>query len=149
MHTMEINWSDIEADVQQRIKQTVKDCENKAQRCAVRASNELRNAALNVLRGQRSGRTYKKPGTKATYTASAPGEPPAVRTGMLRMSWGMKAESNGKGNYTAGIYTDVPYAEMLDEGTPGGKIAPRPYKEKIIEKAKPKVTQIFSELETK
>lgn len=144
---MEINWANIEADMQRRIQQTVSETKSKAKSCAVRASNELRNAALNVLRGQRSGRRYKKPGTSAAYTASAPGEPPAVRTGMLRMSWGMKATGDNKGNYAAGIYTDVPYAEMLDEGTPGGKIAPRPYKEKIIETARPKVVQIFSELE--
>lgn len=141
-----INWSDIEADMQKRIQQTVKETNTKAKSCAVRASNELRNAALNVLRGQRSGRRYKKPYTKTYYTASAPGEPPAVRTGMLRMSWGMKAEGDGKGTYTAGIYTDVPYAEMLDEGTPAGKIKARPYKEKITEKARPKVVQIFSEI---
>lgn len=143
---MEINWSKVEADMQRRIQQTVNETKTKAKSCAVRASNELRNAALNVLRGQRSGRRYKKPGTKATYTASAPGEPPAVRTGMLRMSWGMNATGDGKGDYTAGIYTDVPYAEKLDKGTPGGKIAPRPFKEKIIETARPKVVQIFSDI---
>lgn len=146
---MEINWSDIEKDVQKRVQQEVRDAGTKAKSCAVRAANQLRNAALNVLRGQRHGRLYKKPGTKTYYTASAPGEPPAVRTGMLRMSWGTKAEGDGKGTYTAGIYSDVPYAETLDEGTPGGKIAPRPFKEKIIETAKPKVVEIFSELETK
>lgn len=146
---MEINWSKQEAAVQNRIKEAVRDANTKAKSCAVRASNHLRNAALNVLRGQRSGRRYKKPHTKTYYTASAPGEPPAVRTGMLRMSWGMKAEGDGKGNYTAGIYTDVPYAEDLDTGTPGGKIKPRPYKDKIIEEAKPKVLSVFSELETK
>ena len=144
---MVINWAEIDADIQRRIQQTVKDTKNKAKSCAVRASNVLRNSALNVLRGQRSGRQYKKPGTKATYTASAPGEPPAVRTGMLRMSWGLSATGNGDGTYTAGIYTDVPYAQLLDEGTPGGKIAPRPYKEKIIEQSRPQIIQIFSELE--
>lgn len=146
---MEINWSDVESDVQARVQQTVKDANTKAKSCAVRASNQLRNAALKVLRGQRSGRRYKKPGTKTYYTASAPGEPPAVRTGMLRMSWGMKAEGDGKGAYTAGIYTDVPYAKPLNDGTPGGKIKPRPYEKKIIAEAKPKVVQIFSELESK
>ena len=145
---MEINWTNIEAEVQRRIQQTVKETDTKAKSCAVRAANELRNAALNVLRGQRSGRTYRKPGTRATYTASAPGEPPAVRTGMLRMSWGISAVGTKTGEYTAGIYSDVPYAKLLDEGTPGGKIAPRPYKEKIIETARPKVVRIFSELET-
>lgn len=146
---MEVNWSEIEKEMQQRIQQTVRETDTKAKSCAVRAANELRNAAINVLRGQRSGRRYKKPYTKTYYTASAPGEPPAVRTGMLRMSWGMKATGDGKGNYTAGIYTDVPYAETLENGTPGGKIAPRPYKQKIIDTARPKVVQIFSTLKTK
>ena len=61
----------------------------------------------------------------------------------------MSAVGTKEGEYTAGIYSDVPYAGMLDEGTPGGKIAPRPYKEKVIETARPKVVRIFSELETK
>ena len=54
---------------------------------AFRAANELRNSALTVLRGKRSGRVYKRPFSKSKYTASAPGEPPAMRTGNLRMSW--------------------------------------------------------------
>lgn len=145
---MENNWSDIEKDMQDRIRQTIRETDTKAKSCAVKAANQLRNAALSVLRGQRHGRHYKKPGTKTYYTASAPGEPPAVRTGMLRMSWGMKAVGDGKGNYTAGIYTDVPYAEYLDEGTPSGKIAPRPFKQKIIDIARPKVVQIFSQLKS-
>lgn len=145
----EINFQAMEADMQARIQQEVKDAETLAKSCAVRASNELRNAVLNVLRGQRSGRVYKKPRSNATYTASAPGEPPAVRTGMLRMSWGMKAVGDGKGTYTAGIYSDVPYAEKLDEGTPHGYIKPRPFKEKTIETAKPRVIQIFSALKNK
>ena len=60
----------------------------------------------------------------------------------------MKSVGDGKGNYTAGIYTDVPYAELLDEGTPGGKIKPRPYKDKIIETAKPKIVSIFSKMKS-
>ncbi|MCD8308894.1 MAG: HK97 gp10 family phage protein [Clostridia bacterium] len=142
----EVNWSDIERDMQARIQQTVKDTQSKAKSCAVRAANALRNAELNVLRGQRSGRVYKKPGVSTHYTASAPGEPPAVRTGMLRMSWGIKAEGDGKGNYTAAIYTDTKYAEMLETGT--SRMSARPYKEKIVEKARPQVVQIFSQLKT-
>lgn len=61
----------------------------------VRAVNAVRNAELEVLKGQRSGRTYRKPHSKATYTASAPGEPPARRTGNLRMHWnGCKLSNN-------------------------------------------------------
>lgn len=138
------NWSQVNAAFQDRVKEAVKDTKQEAAARAVRASNELRNAALNVLRGQRTGRVYRKPHTKhATYTASAPGEPPAVRTGILRMSWSIRATGDSKGNITAGINTDVKYAPILDEG--GGHIAPRPFKEPIIEKAKPAVVSIFKQ----
>lgn len=135
-----------------------------------RAANELRNSALEVLRGQRNGRRYKVPGTYATkrdktgtyvgyrkktrkngryYTASAPGEPPAVRTGAFRQSWQASAavvygsyisriESNIKtdnGGYTLG--------EILENGT--SRMAPRPYQDKILEKAEPKIRKIYKE----
>lgn len=144
---MDIKWTEVDREMKVRVKQIMSEVETKAKSCAVRASNELRNAALNVLRGQRSGRVYRKPHSKATYRASAPGEPPAVRTGMLRMSWGMKAIGDGKGTYTAGIYTDVPYAETLESGNT--RVKARPYRQQIIERAKPKVTAIFKELESK
>ena len=69
------------------------------------AALELRNSAPTVLRGERSGRRYKVPGTYRRqraktdgkmkngryYTASAPGEPPAIRTGTFRNSWQPKS----------------------------------------------------------
>lgn len=145
---MEVKWTEVDRAMNARVKQMVREVETKAKASAVRASNELRNSALFVLKGQRSGKRYKKPHTKrAYYTASAPGEPPAVRTGMLRMSWGIKAVGDGKGTYTAGIYSDVPYAEELENGN--SRIKQRPYRQQIIERAKPKVTAIFKELESK
>ena len=54
---------------------------------ATRGSRALKNAELQVLRGQRGGRSYKKSFKKSSYTASAPGEPPAVRSGKLRSSF--------------------------------------------------------------
>lgn len=119
-----------------------------------RAANELRNASQLVLRGQRSGRRYRVPGTRKHYTASAPGEPPAVRTGAFRASWQPKQKVN------VGTYNQVSvtsYIEsrqrtdngkynlgsMLENGS--GRMAPRPYKEKIQEKAKPKIIKIYKE----
>ena len=46
----EINFQQMEADMQARIQQEIKDTNTLAKSCAVRASNELRNAVLNVLR---------------------------------------------------------------------------------------------------
>lgn len=39
---------------------------------ATRGSRALKNAELQVLRGQRGGRSYKKSFKKSSYTASAP-----------------------------------------------------------------------------
>ena len=141
---MVIDWNAINAAVQENVA----DIHQKAFKCALRSAVKLRNAELHVLRGQRGGRTYKKPHTKSYWTASAPGEPPAVRFGTLRESWGIGATSDGSGNFTAKIYTDVKYAALLDSGTPGGKIAPRPYKDRIIQMATPEIIKILHELQT-
>ena len=127
------------------------------------ASNELRNASLTVLRGQRSGRRYKVPGTyrrqrdKATgkmrrgryYTASAPGEPPAVRTGAFRMSWQPTARAVF-GSYISRIESDITtengkytLGEILEEGTQ--KMAPRPYQDLILEKAERPILRIYNQ----
>ena len=130
---------------------------------AYRAANELRNSALIVLRGQRSGRRYKVPGTysrqrdKVTgkvrngryYTASAPGEPPAVRTGTFRNSW--QPESHVvHGSYISRISSDVrtddgvhTLGEILEKGT--SRMAPRPHHDRIIEHAEPNIKRIYEE----
>ena len=123
---------------------------------AAAASQELRNASLEVLRGQRSGKRYIVPGTGRVkynkknhtgtisykrYTASAPGEPPAVRTGTLRRNW--RAIQHGTNHQNPAIETNVPYAGYLEQGT--SKMAPRPFEQKIIEKAKPKVEAIYAQ----
>ncbi len=127
------------------------------------AANELRNAAMEVLRGQRSGRRYKVPGTYRRqrdktdgkmkngryYTASAPGEPPAVRTGTFRNSWQPSARVVFD-SYISRIESDVRtdngmynLGEILEEGT--GRMAPRPHHDRILEKAEPKIARIYSE----
>lgn len=109
-----------------------------------RAVNQLRNAELEVLSGQRGGRVYRKPHTKsATYTASAPGEPPARRTGNLRLHWNGEVRGGGEGNLTIRLESAEHYAGYLENGT--SKMAPRPFKDKITEKALPQIKAIFNE----
>lgn len=130
-----------------------------------RASNELRNSALLVLRGQRSGRRYKVPGTykrqrdKTTgkmrrgryYTASAPGEPPAVRTGTFRNSWQPDPRySDAYGVYWARISSDArtdngrhTLGEVLENGT--SRMAPRPHHDRILQHAEKRIVKIFEE----
>lgn len=129
------------------------------------AANELRNSSQTVLRGQRSGRRYKVPGTyrrqrdKADgkmkngryYTASAPGEPPAVRTGAFRMGWQPEAEVTNDGeNVSVKAYIENSVrtdngryllGEILEDGT--SKMAPRPYVERIQQDALPRIVRIY------
>ena len=108
-----------------------------------RAVNALRNAELEVLKGQRSGKVYRKPYTKkATYTASAPGEAPAKRTGNLRLHWNGRVWSSGTCIYLV-LESGEKYAGYLEKGT--RKMAARPFMDKIAEKAQPEVAAIFRE----
>lgn len=104
---------------------------------ATEGSMELRNAALKVLRGRRSGRVYRIPGTKRTYRASAPGEPPAVRTGLFRLSW-HEAPREGKPAIET-LKADL--AKWLEEGT--RKMESRPYVDPIRAKAWPRIQRIY------
>lgn len=114
----------------------------------VRAVNALRSAELEVLKGQRSGKVYRKPFTKkATYRASAPGEPPARRTGNLRLHWNgqvRKGEDSGNGiEVIAELESQEEYASMLENGTEN--MEPRPFAEQIKEKAMPEIKKIYGE----
>lgn len=134
----------------------------------MRTANELRTASNHVLSGQRHGRRYKVPGTykrqrdSATgkmrngryYTASAPGEPPAVRTGVFRMGWKQRsyAEDLGGGECNVrGIIENDQKAgshllgEILEQGRKDGRMAPRPYKQRVVDRAMPKVLRIYNE----
>ena len=118
-----------------------------------RGSQELRNAAVDeVLKGNGSGRRYRVPGTKQYYTASAPGEPPANRTGLFRISWHPNAKIGASGEGFSVISeiennVTVPkgylLGELLEEGT--SKMAPRPHHERIQEAALPDIMRIYNE----
>jgi len=129
---------------------TLKGVEKEVSQRAYRASNELRNASLYVLRGKRRGRVYRVPNTGVTYRASAPGEPPAVRTGVFRLSWGTHVHVEKKGSHFRAVSSiesreragGRPLGEMLENGT--GKVKPRPYKQKVIGRALPKIKELYS-----
>lgn len=150
-------------ELTQAAEEITEQIQHEMERRSYLAANELRNASQLVLRGQRHGRRYKVPGTykrqrdKATgkmrngryYTASAPGEPPAVRTGVFRMSWQPSAYS-GYGSYISRVESEARtdngkylLGELLENGT--SRMAPRPHQELIIEKAEPKICRIYKE----
>ena len=139
---MEVNFK----QVHQKVLQTV---EQQAKSRTVRAANAMKKASNKALSnaGGRSGKVYRKPATKkATYTASAPGEPPALRSGDLRRSWKPLPYAEMVGGdkvFTPGIRTDVVYAPMLQNGTT--KMAARPFEDAVKQEAWPEVEQIYGQ----
>lgn len=128
------------------VDDTVKKVNREAASRGMRAVNAIRNAELEVLSGKRSGRIYRKPHTKSHYTASAPGEPPARRTGNLRLNWNGTVESASTGSglrVTAVLESQERYSTYLENGT--RRMAPRPFKQPISEKAMPEIERIYHE----
>ena len=122
----------MEIDISGAVQGFVQDVEKQVASRAERAAHVIRK--------------YRKPASNKTYTASAPGEPPALRTGDLRRSFRPLAKSEivqSAKHYTPGIRTDVKYAPFLEDGT--SRISPRPYAEEIKQKAFPEVKAIFEE----
>ena len=129
---------DISVEVAKKVTAIGQDMKSRA----TRGSRALKNAELQVLRGQRGGRSYKKSLKNSRYTASAPGEPPAVRSGKVRSSFRPVAGSSGGAlSVKVAIETDTHYAGYLEHGT--SKMAARPYVEKIKQKAEPEIKSIF------
>lgn len=134
-----------------KVDKVVSEITDQMKSRGVRAANELTSAKNHVLRGQRSGRRYRVPNTRKYYTASAPGEVPAQRTGQYRLKWDEKSYAQGNSVHAqieSRVRTDngkYNLGTLLEEGSPGGKIAKRPHKKKIADKAKPKIVKIFKE----
>lgn len=122
-------------------KEVVKSLENAASKRMAEAVNAVRNQTLETLSGSRSGRTYRVPGTRRTYTASAPGQPPAVATAELRQS--ISTSVGGEGRTVIGhVGTDKIQGKMTEFGTRNMK--PRPWLRISFEEALPKVKSILS-----
>lgn len=111
------------ADISGAVQIILRHCEDEVKQRCPRASNELRNQELHVL---------------ANPSPSAPGSPPGVRTGDLRRNWTMALDSS-----VVGISSEMYYAGYLENGT--SKMAARPFKQRIIDAAMPKINEIFNE----
>lgn len=145
--------------VQAKVSEMTADINHQARSRGTRAVNELRNAEQEVLKGQRSGRKYRKPytGSKTKkerkksgykppmYIASAPGEAPARRSGNLRLHWAgdvVARQKQGNGvEVVAVLESQEKYAYYLEEGK---GMEARPFVEKIKEKALPEIEKIYN-----
>lgn len=122
-------------------KEVMHSMEQAASKRMFEAVNEVRNTVLETLSGHRSGRIYYVPGTKKKYTASAPGEPPAIATSGLFKS--IKTSVGGEGRKVIGrVGTDQKHGKPLEFGTKF--MAARPWLRISFEKALPKVKSILS-----
>lgn len=84
--------------------------------------------------GPRTGHEYPMPDGSGTYTASAPGEPPAVRMGEYANAWQVSPAVVQPGRVSAAATNDRRTEDgvhaigaILEYGTDDGKIAPRPH----------------------
>ncbi|MFW9928143.1 MAG: hypothetical protein ACFFD1_02000 [Candidatus Thorarchaeota archaeon] len=77
----------------------------------------------------------------AAYRASAPGEPPAVRTGRLRQSFHMMVFQVKEYLWRTVIKTNVLYADDLEYGTE--KVDPRPFMSVAIARAMPEIIRLI------
>lgn len=127
------------ADVEIAVKEIVKEINDAAISRADRGLNILRNTALEVLGKNGSGRVYRN-----GHVASAPGQPPAPDTGNLRRNWSQQKLVTGNTRITLQIKSRMFYFDFLDKGT--RKMAPRPIKKPIREKAIPQIKALFASL---
>lgn len=75
-------------------------------------------------------RYYYRKGAFRWHQASAPGESPANRSGFLARSIEYKVH----GFDSVDLISTAPYAKILEDGSPGGLIAPRPFFIRAIKK---------------
>lgn len=128
--------SDVSGYIEQRAQEIVQQIDRDNYGRAAHASNELQNSLNTILQGARSGTMY------GSHQASDAGEPPAIRSGILRGSFTPKPEWHGMSG-AACIASNIVYAPFLQDGT--RKMSPRPFREKVIEDAMPRVLAIFAE----
>lgn len=91
-----------------------------------------RNTILKAFTGTRTGRRYYVPMTNVMYTASAPGERPAMPTGTLSKSVMYEVKSY-KGKWRGIVGTNLIYGKKLETR----KKNKRPWLEPGLKDAKP------------
>ncbi|CAM4358432.1 hypothetical protein BAMA_15770 [Bacillus manliponensis] len=100
----------------------------------------LQNEVKKTLTGGRNGHKYRVPNTSQTYTASAPGEAPAVRTGDLRNSIKYELQRT-QTEILGGVGSDLEKAIWLENGT--SKMEARPFLLKTFERERMALKRIL------
>ena len=111
---------------------------NRARAAARKAALDTKREIADRMSDAKSGRIYKR-GQKI-HQASAPGEAPAIDTGLLANS----IQVTDYGRLGAMVYTNTEYAEVLELG--GRRILPRPYMRPAVENIAPKFLEATRQL---
>jgi HK97 gp10 family phage protein len=111
---------------------------NRARAAARKAALDTKREITDRMSDAKSGRIYKR-GQKI-HQASAPGEAPAIDTGLLVNS----IQVTDYGRLGTMVYTNTEYAEVLELG--GRHILPRPYMRPAVEKIAPKFLEATRQL---
>ena len=126
------------SDLEVAVRKIVQDINAAAKSRADRSLNIMRNAALEVLGQNGSGRVYRG------HVASAPGQPPAPDKGNLRKNWQQRKYISGNVRIVLELKSRMFYAGFLEHGT--RKMAARPYHDRIKKKALPEIKALYSNL---
>jgi hypothetical protein len=95
-----------------------------------RRLNEMRAKMIEGFNAPKSGRESRRPGGDR-YRASAPGEPPARRSGGLERSIGEPNVEKSGGFLVGFLKIEAHFAGYLERGTP--RILPRPFARPAVE----------------
>jgi hypothetical protein len=97
------------------------------------AAEEWRQGIIGLMKEPKHGKEYKRPGG-GRYTASAPGEAPAIRTGDLAESYEVRVHFKSQ---KVMIGTPLRYGFFLERGT--RKMAKRPHIRPGFTAARPEI----------
>lgn len=132
----------IKVTIKSRVKETMQEIRKAQRRKMVKITTYGRKQVLNYMTGTKTGRIYRVPGTKKVYTASAPGESPAIRTSQLFNSIAQEVIETREG-YEGIIGTPLDYGVYLEFGT--SRMLPRPWLGPPLQIAQKEFKRILSE----
>lgn len=100
-------------------------------------------AIRSIMREVKVGRRYRVPGRKVEYTASAPGQAPANRTGNLVSRISILKDTDARGIPFVTVQSSAWYSAWLERGT--RRMSARPFLFKAAALMAPKIRLIVAD----
>ena len=114
--------------LESKIPKITAELERRAALLVKKTAFQIESHIKTSMAEEKHGREYRR--GRRVHIASAPGEPPAIDTGVLVNSIQTQVEG-----LSAVVGTNVEYAAVLEWG--GARLAPRPYFAPAFEEIKP------------